>query len=730
MNKKGALSILQILILIIGIFSISYIIGSETKIISAVTSAEMEKAGWILDKGLWTKEGAESIPDSEIGKIIFKGKGGSSGASSAGVATPSVANIPTSHDSYAGRLIEKIFPGSTAGAGTKIYDPATGKLIGTSQGLGYSAAGIVQAAYHAVLVYGIVALVGGFLGLESNIVSAASTAAAWGVFVGKSALSILGPGGYLGGAQGLITGLGATGIGLAVAVVVYVMVYSNVKIKIITFTCDTWDSETGGKNCEKCNKQGDLPCSEYQCRSLGQSCELLNPGTNDEKCIWVNPQDVKHPIITPNSDVLPSGYKYTPDNAISPPDRGVKIINGNSNENCVKPFEEFTFGITLDEPAKCKIDYLRKNSFEDMEFYFGGNSLLKYNHTQRMNLPGIDNLAEENITLKNGGQFELYTRCQDSNGNSNTANFVFKFCVEEGPDTTPPLIVTTSLLNGMPIGYDETSIDLEVYVNEPADCKWSHLDTSYDKMENEMSCSSSITEMNAQSLYTCSTTLTGLKNNFENEFYFRCKDQPMKTSDRNVNSESYKFTLIGTQPLVIDEVEPNNETIKDSTDAVQVTLKAKTSAGYKEGESSCFYGDGEESNYVMFYETHSHYHSQDLWLGAGEYNYFIKCIDLGGNSDIEEINFVVESDNEAPLVVRAYNDEPYLKLITNEEAECVYDVVDCSYLFEDGTSITSSDGFDHFTDWNTKTNLYIKCKDKYGNSPQPQNICSIEVRAF
>ncbi|MGD9275805.1 MAG: hypothetical protein PVJ67_01385 [Candidatus Pacearchaeota archaeon] len=685
MHKRGALSFLQIVILVVNIISISYIVGSEVKSVSAINEETLTAA----------RKDYSSLTPKEKARYdeILKG------ISSSGTPTHGYAGVAWEH----------------------FFGPGT-----TQTGWGYSASGILQGAYRAVLVYGIVQLIGGFLGLDSNVVSAASTAASWGYFVGKGAYTLFGPNGIWN--LGLSTGW-ALGIGIAVAIIIYVLSYSKIKKKIITYDCNPWDAATGGSSCEKCNEQS-LPCSEYQCRSLGQACELINPGTTQEKCIWVNPKDVGPPIIGPNSDVLFDGYKYTPDNAISPPDRGVKIINQNSDEGCAKAFTPFTFGITVDEPAKCKIDYLRKDSFDEMEYYFGDDSLLKYNHTQAMSLPGPDNLEDENITLNNNGQFELYTRCQDANGNVNIANFVFKFCVEEGPDTTPPLIVGTSLINGMPISYNQSSVDLEVYINEPAECKWSHLDQGYDDMENEMSCSSSVQEMNSQSLYPCSTTLTGLKNNFENEFYFRCKDQPLETSDRNVNTESYKFILLGTQPLVIDEVEPDNETIKDSSEAVKVTLRAKTSAGYKEGESTCFYSSDDEENYVMFYNTISYEHSQELWLSAGDYKYFIKCIDLGGNSETKEINFIVESDNDAPLIVRAYHDEPYLKIITNEEAECVYDTTDCGYLFDDGTTMATSEGLEHFTDWNTKTNLYIKCKDNYGNSPQPSNVCSIEVRAF
>ena len=79
------------------------------------------------------------------------------------------------------------------------------------------------------------------------------------------------------------------------------------------------------------------------------------------------------------------------------------------------------------------------------------------------------------------------------------------------------------------------------------------------------------------------------------------------------------------------------------------------------------------------------------------------------------------------MVVRVSHEEQYLKIITNEDAACVYDIVDCSYPIETGIQLTEIEGKNHFTDWNTQSNLYIKCHDVYGNQPLP-NQCRIIVK--
>ena len=684
-SKKGVASISQILILIIGIVAVSYAIGSEVRVVSGGPNTE------------------DAIDGSEP------------------QTTTSLPADSNSQSDDGDKKKEDSNPQSKKGEGKKEKGPdppleSAGLFMKTiSSGLFW--AGVVATG---------IFLVAKIFKIDETYTNALTLSASAGIFVGSLAKAIGGKAG-LGKLFGLIGYPTLIGIGVGIAVFLLAEGLTKKETRIVQFTCYPWEAPTGGNKCEDCNKQGILPCSEYQCRSLGQACQLVNPGTEEEKCVWVNRNDVNYPTIKTWKDALPNkNFTYSPDTSISPPDRGVKI-EYTSKDKCIPAFTPLSFGIETNEPASCKIDYVKKNSFENMSFYFGGSQLLKQNHTQTISLPGQANLEAENITLENDNEYELSVRCRDANGNSNPANFIFKFCVDKGPDTTPPLIITTDLLNGMPVAYNQTSVELILYVNEPSNCKWDHLDQNYENMETAMTCQDSVIPMNAQMLYECTTTLTGLKDRFENNFYFKCKD---KATTPNVNTESYKFTITGTQPLVINSVKPNGTTIRDSTDSVKVTLKAETSAGYNEGEAICYFSEtGSENDYNQFFETNSHTHSQDLYLSEGDYEYFIKCVDLGGNSDLEKINFNVESDSEAPIVVRAYHEETYLKIITNEDGECVYGMSTCNYAFEDGIKMTDVDGTKHYTDWDTKTTFYIKCQDDYGNQPLPDE-CNIIVKGF
>jgi hypothetical protein len=521
--------------------------------------------------------------------------------------------------------------------------------------------------------------------------------------------------------------------GLAIGVIIWFFTYHQESVSVVKYSCYPWQPKSGGEDCNKCNG-GEFPCTEYKCKSLGQGCELLNPGTSDELCTWVNRNDIGEPLISAWDGPLDKEkYQYVPDTARLPPDKGVIIKYKGSSDGCIPPFSKITYGVTLNKPGTCKADIVRKSSFKDMLTPISNGRYL-FNHTLLSIHAGAnESEAEGTIDLPNGGNYEIFIRCESKNGYSNTGTFVFKYCVSDEPDTTPPTIESTNPINGMPVQAGKTSQLIEVYTNKPADCRWSHNDEDYETMVEKMTCTQSITEINANMLYKCSTTLTGLKDSTENNFYFNCKSYPLNAeADRYKMSNNYVYKLIGTKPLVLDSVSPASGTVmKDATASVKVTLQARTSAGYNDGEAKCSFKQTSESDkdYVLFMNTNSYQSSQDLWMPAGSYDYSINCCDLGGNCVTKTTAFTVETDFQSPIIVRAYNEAGNLKVVTSESGECVYDTTSCSYNFEDGLKMSSSDNINHFIEWNTDSNFYIKCEDGFGNQPAP-DACSMIIRPF
>ncbi len=597
---------------------------------------------------------------------------------------------------------------------------------------------ILENAISIGMMFGLGTLIGGFIGGNADI--SLGTALAAVTFIGQAQAGdwtgtfLEGPADVASKMGEFLDILGPGSGGVIIGAIIFVVMYKKASQEKVEFNCLPYQPPIGGGDCEKCNIFGE--CSEYRCKSLGQACELLNAGTEDEKCTWVNPRDVNSPMI--KVEHVLSGYKWVPDTAVRPPATGVVIsqIDG----TCVEAFTALEFTLLTNEPSQCKIDYNLTHSFDEMSYYIGGSNLFSYNHTEEMSLPGPDAINAIAPELQNDGTYTLYARCQDANGNFNQDAFSVRFCVKPGPDTTPPRIEAVNVPSNSPINYEQTSLALEVYVNEPAECKWSKTDTSFDNMETSMVCDTNLWEMNNQNVYTCRTTLTGIQDRKENSYYFKCKDQPNEVEgNRNVNTQSYLYNIVGTQPLNILSIGPN-ETIKGSTDTIPVLLVVRTDNGYKNGEAICYYYNDANNNapvnnedYIEFLETGENAHEQRQDLDSGAYTYYYKCVDLGGNTAYDSTSFNVEVDRQAPVVVRAYKSSGELKIITNEKAECAYSNKDCNFDIDEGIQMTTLDNEAHNSEWKTTKNYYVRCKDEYDNQP-PLNVgavgCSIVVRPY
>lgn len=251
-------------------------------------------------------------------------------------------------------------------------------------------------------------------------------------------------------------------------------------------------------------------------------------------------------------------------------------------------------------------------------------------------------------------------------------------------------------------------------------------------MENTLECSTGIEDFDLYG-WKCSTTFENLLEE-KNLFFIKCKDQPWlpieNDSQRNINTQDYVYVLQSSKSeLKIDSILPTGK-IESGFEPIEVNLVVKTSGGAEDGKSSCYYSFiGYDKQMILFKNTWSTSHKQVFnTIMNGEYNIFIECKDIAGNSVRREANFEVVVDTIAPQVVRVYQKDNALNLITNEKATCVYREDSCNYLFSTGTTMKNINGIRHYTLWNPEKIYYVKCKDKWENVVQPSTSCSIIVK--
>lgn len=509
-------------------------------------------------------------------------------------------------------------------------------------------------------------------------------------------------------------------IGLALTIAQFIFGWGKTKEKIIKFDCYPWQAPAGGNNCDKCNSE-DVLCSEYKCESLGQTCEFINQGTSNEKCIENDPYDVSSPKITPNLEAIDEGYEYRNINF-----GGFEIKTDQGG--CVDEYNIINYGIETDRPAQCKIGVSPLETYDQMPEYFGGKNAYLTNHTNVIFMPSPAafknqyNLTDEQVEAL--GNIKFYVKCKSINGAKNVAPFVIDSCVKPGPDLTAPRITNTIPSNGGFAKFGATEQDLKLWTNEPSQCKWSKEDKDFEEMETQMNCQSDLEDYGLYG-WECNTTITGLSGN-SSEFYFRCKDQPWELDEslRNTNSESYEYSLsVSNTPLTIKDFKPaDDDKIVEGVEPVNFDLRVETAGGAENGKAICNWeGNGYSDEFT---ETNSNFHSYTITSGTrGDYNMKFICEDVAGNVAEDETSFEIQIDTSGPRIIRTYYDGG-LKIVTLEESECRYDF-ERNFIWENATQM-SGNGFNHVGDWQLKT-YYVQCEDNFGNKGGKKRIKAYDL---
>lgn len=483
----------------------------------------------------------------------------------------------------------------------------------------------------------------------------------------------------------------------------------------IDFTCSSWEPPPDGSRCNECNEI-ETPCSDYRCESLGQLCQFINKGTDNELCVDI-PENKAYPKIEPLLSVITEGYEYT-----NIKDNGFEVLDADGKD-CIDAYQTVRFGIKVDPFSRCRLGTEASQEYNEMTDLFGpqGNILLPVHRTNFF-FPSPDafknqyNLTDESIEKL--GKMEYFVKCKTASGKINPEPYSIKSCVKPGPDLTAPSISDLSdPMNNAFIKYGTTEQEIKIYVNEPSECRWDKTDKAYENMENQMDCETDILNYTLFGL-PCTTTFIELQNN--TKFYIKCKDQPWwagteNESKRNIMEQGYEYKLqLSKEPLVINDFLPENEIIiTKGFEPVAQTIKLSTSGGAEKGRAECFFKLG-EGYQIRFFETNASIHKQELSsLMAGTYEANFFCKDVAGNEAENSTIFTINVDNFGPKIIRAYYEGSSLKITTSENAECKYGF-ERKFVFENASSMYTSGGIEHFGNWELK-DYYIQCQDDYKN---------------
>ena len=474
----------------------------------------------------------------------------------------------------------------------------------------------------------------------------------------------------------------------------------------VQFECKVWQPPKGGAECEKCNGDPFKPCSKYRCETLGATCEIVNEGTKEEKCVNVSPNDVVPPTPKPMVDAVLPGTNYT-----EITDKGFRIIS--SEGECVPAYTPVVIGIQTDEVSLCKFGSVAK-SFDELEFDLGGNFYLN-NHTTVF--PLIDPSHGQSKGLNWNGELSLYVLCQDRNGNVNPNPYVVDMCVKQGSDITAPAINLIEPASGSIVSFEATTQKVKIVTNELSTCKWDVSDKDYSSMINSMDCGDDLFKPTSPMGYVCSDEF-GITSK-ENNYYVRCMDQPWligteNESKRAENKESVNFVLKKPEKKIeIVGIRPNSE-IRSPSEIATVNLEIDTASGG--AWHKCSYSFSGFEKMIELFETGAdRTHKQSWSLNPGSYKIYAQCVDETGDFDQKTTEFEIVHDESTPLVSRIWQSSGQLNFVTSEVAVCKYSTESCNFDFKNSTD--AGTGINHFIKSNKGIRYYVKCEDDFGNVP-------------
>ncbi len=535
-------------------------------------------------------------------------------------------------------------------------------------------------------------------------------------------------------------------IGIVVAIIMWVYTncidnkYDENQYYVMEFTCETWQPPKEG-NCNLCNN--DIrTCSEYRCKSLGLNCQYYNDKGEPGWCAAMG--DTWSAKISPWPEALTEGNKYAQVTG-----QGFRI-DGNLQDGKVQPWQNLEFGIITDKPATCKIDNKHTKSFDDMAVEMTreapayspqeaqGNTQGTYHKVALSSYVSEKEMAKSTSTLSlaTGQENNYYIRCKNFAGLGNEAEFAVKIIMGDAPDLTPPYIKSFSPISGSYLGLGANSTDIVMYVDEPSECKYSiGVNNKFEQMTGTMSCLTSTTNINL-GRWPCYATLSNLTADI-NDYYFTCKDKPGSiertvAEKRITNENPVKYSLnVCSKGLSITSVSPKEKTVTGKSPVV-LTLEAQTSGCINGGEATCYYEFASGGGRIQFSDTGTTSHKQIFdSLSSGNHNITISCEDEAGNTAQTSINVNVELDNYAPIVLKAFQANENLVVVTNENAICKYTTnssLGCSFNYDtDKTETMSGLTNYHYGLWTKNQNYYVKCADGFGN----QNLdCGIKLRTY
>tara|TARA_Y100000310_G_C20693057_1_gene823662 strand:+ start:1190 stop:4795 length:3606 start_codon:yes stop_codon:yes gene_type:complete len=184
----------------------------------------------------------------------------------------------------------------------------------------------------------------------------------------------------------------------------------------------------------------------------------------------------------------------------------------------------------------------------------------------------LHSLSSTLLTEIENDNYYLFVSCTDRAGNRNSKDFFIAIGINTTyNDTDPVEFINTIPDNTSQIKSGQTNVSLSLFINEPAECKWSFDNIPYTQMTSKLTCPSSPYQIDPfdGGSYRCDTVLPFVKN--DSKYYFKCEDNPPQLKNYGLKFiKSNNFSLID-EPVSRYLNVTNLNTIEASADFIAHT---------------------------------------------------------------------------------------------------------------------------------------------------------------
>ena len=217
---------------------------------------------------------------------------------------------------------------------------------------------------------------------------------------------------------------------------------------------------------------------------------------------------------------------------------------------------------------------------------------------------------------------------------SDNVQITASYAVTSPGDTTPPTAVINSPASGSQFSAGTTTTGLSVTTNEPATCRFSTVDQSFDVMSGTM--------MSATDQLSHSATLSGLTDGSSYTYYVRCRDTAGNAMTSSA-SVSFSVATVPIQAFSATIIAPEaSETFSPNTRSVDFIVQTSEAATCRWSTSAVHYSSMPSANQLSGVGTTSHSTVFDNLNRRSTYTRYASCINSRGDvSPLRGVTFTI-----------------------------------------------------------------------------------------